>query len=78
MIKVKLENVLLQVRQEKKTDSHPCLDYLSKRLCYICLALDSVVGDDDDDDNDVKIKRLNKKYLACCEIYKEFKKSKIL
>ena len=72
MIKVEIEDLLIQVLQEKRIDSHPCLHYLTRRLCYICLAHDSAVGDEK------KINLVNEKYLACCEIYKEFKKAKTL
>jgi hypothetical protein len=76
MIKVKIEQLLIQVLQAKQKDSHPCLEYLIKRLCYLrwVVATDARVNDD----NDEKNHRLKEKYSACCEIYKEFEKSKDL
>ena len=71
MIKGELENLLIQVLEEKKTDSHPCLDYVTRQLCFIYLAY-NFVGDDDKND------RLNAKYLSSCQIYKEFQKGKTL
>ena len=71
MIKGELENLLIQVLEEKKTDSHPCLDYVTRQLCFICLAY-NFVGDDDKND------RLNAKYLSSYQIYKEFQKGKTL
>ena len=72
MIKEELENFLIQVLEEKKTDSHPCLEYVTRQLCFIFLAFNFVVSDDE------KNNRLNARYLASCEIYKEFKKGKSL
>jgi hypothetical protein len=78
MTKRDIENLLFQVLQEKQTKAHPCLEYLTKRLCCLyflqCSTFsggDVVTGGDKD-----KTNRLEEKYKACCEIYKEFTSSK--
>ena len=69
MSKVEIENLLIKVLQEKQSDSHPCLQYLSNRLCVIYFLHCSETADDD------RISRTRDKYLIFCDIYKEFKKS---
>ena len=74
-----IENLLLQVLQEKQRTAHPCLEYLTKRLCCLYFLQCSVFnggavvvtcGDNH------KMNNLEEKYKACCEIYKEFTNSK--
>jgi hypothetical protein len=66
MNKRDIENLLFQVLQEKQTKAHPCLEYLTKRLCCLyflqCSTFsggDVVTGGDKD-----KTNSLEEKYKA--------------
>jgi hypothetical protein len=72
---IEIEMLLIQVLQDKQTNNHPVLQYLSKRLSCLNFLLYSKSNTESDDGTfEQKLICLKSKFVSCLDIYQEFKK----
>ena len=77
-VETKIEILLIQVLQHKQMDPHPVLLHLSQRLTCLNYLIHSKTYLNCDDNKDYYMSCINEKYLACFDMYKEFKISRCL